>query len=86
MSYNAAKHAVFSERMRRAMVALSDTLDREMELIDDIYTSEATSGSHADYTDTDIATEAEHTAGIVAIRALQTTYDAQRTNITPFLQ
>lgn len=86
MSYNAAKHEVFSQRVQNAMVILHDVINREMETLDDIYNNETASGTDAAFTDTDIATEAEHVEAITAIRAFQTTLAAQLSNITPWLQ
>ena len=86
MSYNANKHAVFSDRVKASMRTLHDTINREMETLDDIYINEAESGSHADFTDTDNATQQEHIDAIVAMRAFQATLATQMTNITPWLQ
>lgn len=84
--YNADLHLAFSNRIKAAMVACHDVINREMETLDDIYINEAASGSHADFSDTANATEAEHVDAIVAIRAMQTTLAAQLSNFTPWLQ
>ncbi len=84
--YNAQLHAVFSDRIKAAMVSVHDTINREMETLDDIYVNEAESGGHADFTDTDNATEAEHIDAIVTIRAFQATLASNLANITPWLQ
>ena len=86
MAYSAAKHAVFSNRVKASMVALHDSINREMEVLDDIYTNEAISSAHADFTDTDNATKQEHVDAINAMRAFQTTLAAQLANVTPWLQ
>jgi hypothetical protein len=84
--YNAAFHQNFSDRVKAAMISLHDTINREMETIDDIYLNEAESGGHVDYTDTNNATEAEHTDAIIAIRAFQATLALELPRITPWLQ
>lgn len=84
--YNAAKHAVFGERVKAAITALHDVVNREMETLDDIYTNEAEGGTHADFVDTGIATKQEHIDAIVMMRAFQTTLTAQLANITPWIQ
>ena len=86
MAYDANKHAVFSDRVKAAMVACHDVINREMETLDDIYINETGSGSDAAFADTDNATEAEHVDAIVAMRAMQTTLAAQMSNFTPWLQ
>ena len=86
MSYSAAKHAVFSNRVKASMVALHDSINREMEVLDDIYTDVTVSGTHADFTDTDNATKQEHVDAIVAMRAFQATLAVQLANVTLWLQ
>lgn len=84
--FDAAKMSVFSNRVKQAMTLLHDTVNREMETLDDIYVNEAESGAHVDFTDTSNATEQEHSDAIAAMRAFQTTLAAQMANITPWLQ
>lgn len=86
MAFDANKMQEFSRRVQKAMKACHDTINREMETLDDIYINETASGAHADFTDTNIATEQEHIDAIVAMRAMQTTLAAQLANFTPWLQ
>ena len=86
MSYSPQNHDVFSDRIKAAMVAVSDVIDREMEVLDDIYVNETDSGNDPNFVDTANGTAQEHTDAIVAFRAFQATYTAQLTNITPWLQ
>lgn len=92
MAYSANKHDVFSGRMKNWFNSLQNLRD-ELGRLDEIYTHEAASGDDDAFTDTDIATKAEHVAGIVFMRALVDFVEngvvsqADRTsNITPFAQ
>ena len=92
MSYSAAKHQRFSERMQQWMKTFQAQRD-ELARIDEIYTNETASGGDAAFTDTDIATEQEHIDGIVMMRALKDFVEnsavatADRTqSISPFTQ
>lgn len=86
MSYGASKHAVLSNRIKASINSLHDTINREMETIDDIYINEAEGGTHAAFVANENATKQEHIDAIVAIRAFQATLSAQMPNITPWLQ
>ena len=86
MSYSPQNHDVFSDRIKAAMVAISDVIDRETEVLDDIYINETVSGTDPNFIDTENGTAQEHTDAIVAFRAFQATYAAQLANITPWLQ
>ena len=86
MAYDAAKHQVFSQRIKNVMFAIHDHINRESEVLDDIYINETTSGAHADFVDTALGTKQEHIAAITALRAMQTTLAAQLANFTPWLQ
>ena len=83
--YDPAKHAVYSARTQRLMLAMRGVRD-EIIRLKEIYTNETASGSHDDFTDTDIATEQEHVDAINAMIAFEAFYASQSTNITPFLQ
>ena len=86
MAYDANKHQVFSDRVKAAMRTVHDTINREMETLDDIYINETASGADAAFTDTDNATEQEHVDAITTMRAFQTTLASNLANITPWLQ
>ena len=68
MAYTANKHDVFSRRMENWMKTVQALRD-EIAKLDEIYVNETASGADDAYTDTAIATEAEHTDAIVFGRA-----------------
>jgi hypothetical protein len=83
--YDAAKHTVFSQRVRN-FVSHLQALREEAARLDLIYTNEAESGSHGDYGDTDIATATEHTEAVVFMRSFETLMSDNVARLTPFLQ
>ena len=92
MAYSAAKHAVFSDRMKNWMNSFQNLRD-ELARLDEIYTNETSSGSDESFIDTSNATKQEHIDGIVMMRALVDFSEGnavatsdRRSNISAFTQ
>lgn len=92
MTYTANDHQVFSRRCRNLCASLQNTRE-EAERLLAIYTNESLSGADADFTDTDIALEAEHVDVMVLCGDIKKFFEneAVGTNdrqqwLTPFLQ
>lgn len=83
MAFDQQKMQAFSERTRNFMTNL-EAAYIEAGRLDDIYVNEAGSGSDPAWSDTDIATAAEHVDAILVMRRLRDAlaFDGQSNNIT----
>jgi hypothetical protein len=69
MAYSAAKHSIFSSRMKNWFDSFQNLRD-ELARMDAIYVNETSSGADSDFVDNSTATKQEHIDGIVFMRAL----------------